>query len=435
MAKTTITKILMRRGSDFDRSPTVLDEGEPGWTTDTCRLYVGDGRRTGGVPIVNIRTPQNAPVHEFNNDLIYSPIQDITGTSQPPTQEVLAINHPGLSASITREWMDDRYILRDPCATNSRNNPPDPIICAPNSGLLPKQIIKAHVDIEGDLVVYGHSTFKNGIKVSGEADFCDAVIKAKQIISCDANITSKIDIGDDIDIVTKGFTLSASEEFTLDATDDVTINTDGNATISTGGDVTITGKRTEVIGDSLTVPFGTTNSRPDPPKLADFRWNTDFNRMENFDGNVWSSVGGESKTYYIEDEDVKETTSSAVGARQIYLTTGMTNLNVPASDLTANKPVFIVKVVHNLNQLYPTLIVYDDYRKQVIPDEIWMLDENTCLVNITSYLDPDGPPQWGLSTTGPGHQVFTPPMHYSLDGIVQTSAPDILKKWVITIQG
>ena len=390
MAKTTITKILMRRGADFDRVPTVLDEGEPGWTTDTCRMYVGDGRREGGVPIVNIRTTENAPVHKFNNDLIYEPIQDITGTSQPPTQEVLAINHPGLSASVTREWMDDRYVLRDPCASNSLVNPPDPVICAPGSGLLPKQTIKAHVDILGDLKVHGHAKFMTGIAVSGVADFCDATIKAKTVTGC--------------------------------GTDSVTVSA----------------TRTEFIGKSITFPVGDTSDRPVPGKTGDMRWNTDFQRMENYDGFVWSGVGGESKTYYIEDEDLLETVNASPGARQILLTTEMKALGVPASDITAMLPVFVVKVTHNMNKLYPTLIVYDDYRKQVIPDEIWALDEHTCLLNITSYLDPDGPPQWSLSTDGPGHQVgtgFIPPMHYSLGGQVQTTAPDPGKKWVITIQG
>ena len=102
MAKTTITKILFRRGSNYDRDPTVLDEGEPGWTTDTCRMFIGDGKQTGGFPVVNIRTPGNATKHKYNNDLIYEPLNDITGMTQPPTQEVFAINHPGLSGNMTR---------------------------------------------------------------------------------------------------------------------------------------------------------------------------------------------------------------------------------------------------------------------------------------------------------------------------------------------
>lgn len=391
MAKTTITKILFRRGSDYDRTPTVLDEGEPGWTTDTCRLYVGDGRLTGGFPVVNIRTPSNATVHKHNNDLIYEPLNDITGTTQPPTQEVLSINHPGLSASLTRDWMDDRFVLKDPCETNSLVYPADPVICAPNSGLLPWQNMAAHLRIQGDLEVIGQSRFFGGIAVSGTANFCDATIKTNNIVGCDEGIIN----------------------------------------IAVANRVIITGQ-------SLTVPVGHTNNRPATPITGDMRFNTEYGRMENYDGFVWTSVGGESKAYYIADEDILETVNSTPGARQTELTTEMLAINVPASDLAQNLPVFVVRVTHNLNQLYPTLLVYDDYRKQVIPDEIWMIDENSCLVNLTSYLDAIGPPQWGLSTTGPGHTVgtgFSPPLHHSLDGSVQTSAPAGNKKWVITVQG
>ena len=52
---TTITKILFRRGTDVIRRQAgglgvVLNLGEPGVTTDTHRLYVGDGSRVGGYP-------------------------------------------------------------------------------------------------------------------------------------------------------------------------------------------------------------------------------------------------------------------------------------------------------------------------------------------------------------------------------------------------
>ena len=59
MAESTITKILLRRGpaEDLDLSPTgtsdgdvKLDEGEPGFVTDTGRLYIGDGTRNCPIP-------------------------------------------------------------------------------------------------------------------------------------------------------------------------------------------------------------------------------------------------------------------------------------------------------------------------------------------------------------------------------------------------
>jgi len=53
MADLSIVKIKVRRGTDSDRTRVILDEGELGFTTDTQRLYVGDGNTLGGVNIAN----------------------------------------------------------------------------------------------------------------------------------------------------------------------------------------------------------------------------------------------------------------------------------------------------------------------------------------------------------------------------------------------
>jgi hypothetical protein len=45
-----ITKILFRRGTDDQRKLVTLNLGEPGITTDTNRLFVGDGTTAGGFP-------------------------------------------------------------------------------------------------------------------------------------------------------------------------------------------------------------------------------------------------------------------------------------------------------------------------------------------------------------------------------------------------
>ena len=44
----TLLKLLVRRGTDTDRQQIILSEGELGYTTDTERLYVGNGSDTGG---------------------------------------------------------------------------------------------------------------------------------------------------------------------------------------------------------------------------------------------------------------------------------------------------------------------------------------------------------------------------------------------------
>ena len=47
----TIIKLLFRRGTDTERQSVTFALGEPGFTTDTKRFFVGDGVTTGGIPI------------------------------------------------------------------------------------------------------------------------------------------------------------------------------------------------------------------------------------------------------------------------------------------------------------------------------------------------------------------------------------------------
>ncbi len=44
-------KIQIRRGNDSERTGIVLDLGEPGWSIDTQKFYIGDGLTTGGINI------------------------------------------------------------------------------------------------------------------------------------------------------------------------------------------------------------------------------------------------------------------------------------------------------------------------------------------------------------------------------------------------
>ncbi len=43
------TKIYLRRGLDSELQAVVLESGEPGWTTDQKKLYIGDGTTSGGI--------------------------------------------------------------------------------------------------------------------------------------------------------------------------------------------------------------------------------------------------------------------------------------------------------------------------------------------------------------------------------------------------
>jgi hypothetical protein len=47
----TVVKILIRRGLEIERQSTLLSEGEPGYSIDLKRLFIGDGYTIGGIPV------------------------------------------------------------------------------------------------------------------------------------------------------------------------------------------------------------------------------------------------------------------------------------------------------------------------------------------------------------------------------------------------
>lgn len=72
----TLLKLVVRSGSDSDRKNITLDIGEPGYTTDTKRLYVGDGVTQGGVLVGNlvlddVATFASIPGTVTRNDIVY----------------------------------------------------------------------------------------------------------------------------------------------------------------------------------------------------------------------------------------------------------------------------------------------------------------------------------------------------------------------------
>jgi len=40
----------------------------------------------------------------------------------------------------------------------------------------------------------------------------------------------------------------------------------------------------------LKIPIGTTAQRPDPPEVGDWRYNTDTNSLEFYNGSTWKEV-------------------------------------------------------------------------------------------------------------------------------------------------
>jgi hypothetical protein len=80
---TTITKMLFRRGNDSDRKNTILASGEPGFTLDTKRLWIGDGITPGGYPALSAA----------NEHLIFKP-------ENTPSAQILDLYVPGVSATL-----------------------------------------------------------------------------------------------------------------------------------------------------------------------------------------------------------------------------------------------------------------------------------------------------------------------------------------------
>jgi hypothetical protein len=77
----TLLKLLVRRGLDGDRTKIVLSEGELGYTTDTKRLYIGDGQTRGGVLVGGSKFLGSANdvttfSTAFPSDMAYSPSTD-----------------------------------------------------------------------------------------------------------------------------------------------------------------------------------------------------------------------------------------------------------------------------------------------------------------------------------------------------------------------
>jgi hypothetical protein len=63
----TIIKLLIRRGTDAERKPVRLDAGELGYTTDTERVYVGDGNELGGKLVGNLGFVTDTGTDSFSN--------------------------------------------------------------------------------------------------------------------------------------------------------------------------------------------------------------------------------------------------------------------------------------------------------------------------------------------------------------------------------
>lgn len=100
---TTITKLLFRRGNDSDREQTILASGEPGWTLDTKRLWIGDGVTPGGYPALSAREDHLHYVDTMPSGRRWT----TTAENNFGGAQFLDVNIPGLSNSLAGESITD----------------------------------------------------------------------------------------------------------------------------------------------------------------------------------------------------------------------------------------------------------------------------------------------------------------------------------------
>jgi len=102
---TTITKFLFRRGNDSDREQTILASGEPGFTLDTKRLWVGDGITPGGIPALSARNDHLHFIdkHPGDGDARWT----IENRDNSGGAQYLDINIVGLSQTLAGEVVSD----------------------------------------------------------------------------------------------------------------------------------------------------------------------------------------------------------------------------------------------------------------------------------------------------------------------------------------
>ena len=63
----TLLKLLVRRGADSERQLVTLNDGELGYSSDTKRLYIGDGETAGGNIVGNKFHNSSAAVTSLTN--------------------------------------------------------------------------------------------------------------------------------------------------------------------------------------------------------------------------------------------------------------------------------------------------------------------------------------------------------------------------------
>ncbi|CAB5226341.1 Intramolecular chaperone auto-processing domain containing protein [uncultured Caudovirales phage] len=92
----TVVKLLIRRGTDFDRKNVILSQGELGFTTDTERVFVGNGVTLGGIIVGNKSTVTNTGKETISNPFPGDLVFETQNTDGAPTNLLYIQNKDSL---------------------------------------------------------------------------------------------------------------------------------------------------------------------------------------------------------------------------------------------------------------------------------------------------------------------------------------------------
>ena len=152
MPDQTIIKLKIRRGTDSQRKEVILEQGELGYTTDTSRVFVGDGTTAGGRPIGSVIHPpltntlgRLSITRAVQNDIVVekSLMYQLTGTDYSNISHWVNIS-PKVDGSILRYTAGTNILsIPDAAIGNTKLNPS---IVMANGGLSFGTGLSANVD-------------------------------------------------------------------------------------------------------------------------------------------------------------------------------------------------------------------------------------------------------------------------------------------------
>ena len=128
MPDITIIKLKIRRGTDTQRREIVLEQGELGYTTDTRRVFIGDGNTAGGNSIgTTIHTPtrtsntRTSIVNAIKGDIVSdnSLLYQLTGTNYALSAQWAFIG-PKVDNSTLEYSADNSLIIKDGGITSNK---------------------------------------------------------------------------------------------------------------------------------------------------------------------------------------------------------------------------------------------------------------------------------------------------------------------------